>query len=37
MLSGKDPARTQRVMQALMPMVKIDIHTLQRAHDGPGA
>ncbi len=37
MLSGKDPARTQRVMQALMPMVKIDIQTLQRAHDGPGA
>ena len=33
MQSG-DPARSQRVMQALMPMVKLDIAALQRAYDG---
>jgi predicted 3-demethylubiquinone-9 3-methyltransferase (glyoxalase superfamily) len=37
LLSDEDPARTKRVMHALMPMVKIDIDALRRAHDGPGA
>jgi len=34
MISGKDPARTSRVMQALMKMVKLDIGQLQQAYDG---
>lgn len=34
MLGGNDPARSARVMKALMPMVKIDIETLKRAHAG---
>jgi predicted 3-demethylubiquinone-9 3-methyltransferase (glyoxalase superfamily) len=29
-----DPARFKRVMQALMPMKKLDMATLQRAYDG---
>lgn len=33
-LTGADPARTARVMQALMPMVKIDLAELQAAYDG---
>ena len=32
-MQDKDPARTGRVMQALMQMVKLDIHTLQQAYD----
>jgi len=31
LLEDKDPKRTQRVMQALMPMKKIDIATLEKA------
>ena len=34
MVTGADPARTARVMQALMPMVKIDLAALQAAYDG---
>lgn len=30
----KDPAKSQRVMQAIMPMKKIDIATLERAAEG---
>ncbi|HTR42444.1 MAG TPA: VOC family protein, partial [Pseudomonadales bacterium] len=35
-LSGKDPARTQRVMQAVMQMGKLDIKTLKKAYGKPG-
>jgi predicted 3-demethylubiquinone-9 3-methyltransferase (glyoxalase superfamily) len=31
---AKGPAGFQRVMQALMPMKKLDMATLQRAYDG---
>jgi predicted 3-demethylubiquinone-9 3-methyltransferase (glyoxalase superfamily) len=31
LLNTKDPAKSQRVMQALMKMVKLDIKTLQQA------
>ena len=34
LFGGSDPARSQRVMAAMMPMVKLDIATLQRAADG---
>jgi predicted 3-demethylubiquinone-9 3-methyltransferase (glyoxalase superfamily) len=34
MMSSKDAAKKQRVMEALMKMVKLDIATLQRAFDG---
>ena len=33
LLSDPDPAKAGRVMQAMMQMGKIDITTLQRAHD----
>ena len=33
MLLDKDPARANRVMRAMMKMVKIDIAALQRAYD----
>ena len=33
-LIGSDPAATERVMRALMDMVKLDIAALERAHDG---
>lgn len=32
--SDPDPAKSQRVMQAMMQMVKMDIAALQRAYDG---
>jgi predicted 3-demethylubiquinone-9 3-methyltransferase (glyoxalase superfamily) len=32
LLEDKDPARSQRVMKAMLQMVKIDIKTLQRAY-----
>ena len=31
---GPDPARSQRVMQAMMQMKKMDIEKLQQAYDG---
>ena len=34
LMSGKDPARSQRVMKALLQMTKLDIKTLQKAYDG---
>ncbi|MDQ6803082.1 MAG: VOC family protein [Acidobacteriota bacterium] len=34
LLSGPDPAKSQRVMKAMLEMIKIDIATLQRAYDG---
>ena len=34
MLTDKDPAKAQRVMQAMMAMIKIDVAALQRAYDG---
>ena len=33
LLGDKDPARSQRVMQAMLQMTKIDIAALQRAYD----
>jgi len=33
-LQDKDPARSSRVMQAMLKMVKLDIGGLQRAYDG---
>ncbi len=37
LLGDPDPARAQRVMQAMLKMVKLDIAALQRAHDGAAA
>jgi predicted 3-demethylubiquinone-9 3-methyltransferase (glyoxalase superfamily) len=34
MLNDKDPAKSQRVMQAMMEMVKLDVPTLKRAYAG---
>jgi predicted 3-demethylubiquinone-9 3-methyltransferase (glyoxalase superfamily) len=34
LLQEKDPAKSQRVMQAMMQMTKLDIAALQRAHRG---
>src|SRR5712691_580399 len=36
LLQDKDPAKSGRVMQAMMRMTKIDIAALQRAHRGGG-
>jgi predicted 3-demethylubiquinone-9 3-methyltransferase (glyoxalase superfamily) len=33
-MSDKDATKTQRVMQALMQMTKLDIQKLQDAYDG---
>ena len=33
MMEDKDPAKTNRVMQALMKMVKLDIDGLQQAYE----
>ena len=33
-MRDKDPAKSQRVMQAMMKMVKIDIAGLEAAHRG---
>lgn len=35
MLSDKSPARSARVMDAVMKMVKLDIKKMQQAYDGP--
>jgi predicted 3-demethylubiquinone-9 3-methyltransferase (glyoxalase superfamily) len=37
MLKDKDPERAQRVMAAMMPMVKLDVKTLKDAYKGKGA
>ena len=34
LLGDKDPAKSQRVMQAMLQMKKIDIAKLQKAYDG---
>jgi predicted 3-demethylubiquinone-9 3-methyltransferase (glyoxalase superfamily) len=34
LMGDKDPAKAQRVMQAMMKMVKIDIAGLEAAHRG---
>jgi predicted 3-demethylubiquinone-9 3-methyltransferase (glyoxalase superfamily) len=34
LMSDKDPAKAQRVMQALMQMTKLDIQKLKQAYDG---
>jgi predicted 3-demethylubiquinone-9 3-methyltransferase (glyoxalase superfamily) len=34
MLSDKDPAKAGRVMQAMMPMKKLDLEELRKAHSG---
>ena len=34
LLQDKDPAKANRVMQAMMKMIKIDIETLKRAAEG---
>lgn len=34
LITDPDPVKAQRVMQAMMPMDKIDIDKLQRAYDG---
>jgi predicted 3-demethylubiquinone-9 3-methyltransferase (glyoxalase superfamily) len=34
MLTDPDPAKSQRVMKAMLEMIKIDLPTLQRAYDG---
>ena len=34
MMEDKDPAKTNRVMQALMKMVKLDVNGLQQAYRG---
>ena len=36
MLQDKDPEKSQRVMKAMMEMVKIDIKKLKEAYDGKG-
>ena len=33
-LGDKDPQKSQRVMQAMMKMIKIDVEGLKRAHEG---
>ena len=37
MLGDPDPAKAQRVMQAMLKMVKIDVAALRRAYDGAAA
>ena len=35
LMQDKDPARSDRVMKAMLGMVKLDIAGLERAYDGP--
>jgi predicted 3-demethylubiquinone-9 3-methyltransferase (glyoxalase superfamily) len=35
LLQDKDPAKAQRVMEAMLQMKKLDVERLQRAHDEP--
>jgi predicted 3-demethylubiquinone-9 3-methyltransferase (glyoxalase superfamily) len=34
LMTGPDPAKTNRVMQAILSMTKLDLPTLERAYDG---
>jgi predicted 3-demethylubiquinone-9 3-methyltransferase (glyoxalase superfamily) len=34
LMSSKDPVRSQRVMEAMLKMVKLDIKKLKQAHEG---
>jgi predicted 3-demethylubiquinone-9 3-methyltransferase (glyoxalase superfamily) len=34
LLSGPDPEKSQRALQAMMPMKKLDIRALERAYEG---
>jgi len=34
LMTSKDPEKSKRVMQAMMPMTKLDIETLKRAYEG---
>lgn len=34
MMSDKDPEKSQRVMQAMLKMIKLDVATLKRAYEG---
>jgi predicted 3-demethylubiquinone-9 3-methyltransferase (glyoxalase superfamily) len=34
MLQDKDPEKSQRVMKAMLQMIKIDIKTLRQAYEG---
>jgi predicted 3-demethylubiquinone-9 3-methyltransferase (glyoxalase superfamily) len=34
MLGDKDPQKSQRVMKAMMKMIKIDVEELRRAYEG---
>jgi len=34
LMSDPDPAKTKRVMEAMLKMVKLDIAALKRAYDG---
>jgi predicted 3-demethylubiquinone-9 3-methyltransferase (glyoxalase superfamily) len=34
MLADPDPAKAQRVMQAMLQMIKLDIEGLRKAYDG---
>jgi predicted 3-demethylubiquinone-9 3-methyltransferase (glyoxalase superfamily) len=37
LMGDKDPVKAQRVMQAMLKMVKIDVGALRRAYDGRDA
>lgn len=37
MLSDPDPARAERVMQAMLQMIKLDIAALKKAYGGGSA
>jgi predicted 3-demethylubiquinone-9 3-methyltransferase (glyoxalase superfamily) len=34
LLGDKDPQKSQRVMKAMMKMIKIDVEELKRAYEG---
>jgi len=37
LMSDKDPAKSRRVMEAMLKMVKMDVAALKRAYEGHGA